>query len=96
MMHCFFPFFLLARPESTERSTCVDSKDPKAILMEFTTNSTGPGNLYQLAAIYFAVKAPLAASVDIGSKVPVGRKNGYGIICGASTNARRAAGGRQK
>ena len=30
--------------------------------------------MYQLAAIYFAVKAPLAASVDIGSKVPVGRK----------------------
>ena len=56
--------------------------------MEFTTNSTGPESLYQLAAIYFAVKAPLAASVDIGSKVPVGRKNGYGIICGASTNAR--------
>ena len=34
----------------------------------------GPGKMYQLAAIYFAVKAPLAAKVDIGSAVPVGRK----------------------
>ena len=31
--------------------------------------------MYQLAAIYFAVKAPLAAKVDIGSAVPVGRKS---------------------